>query len=165
MESEYDGPERRRAQKLRNRLVATVLVLLILLTGVSLYGAFVTAPTERREIRETAATAKGIADALAKSNAGLTALLCTNSNRHDTIDLAVLEANPEIAAAVREALKEDPSADPRGLVPPPSNCGELICQFFREIEEPGAEIVIEDPFGPDRKQAPCGPAPEQPADG
>lgn len=149
MNAEYNDETERR-QRLRNRLVGAALGLLVLLVLTSLYGTFVTAPADRAKIEKTAGEAQRVSNVLAKSNAGLTALMCTGANRHDAVDLQILDA--------LQVLGGDP-AHVANDIPPATNCGELICQFFREINEPGAEITIKDPFGPDRPEVPCGPTP------
>jgi hypothetical protein len=161
-DSERRSDERIREERIRRYLIYGVLGALALLVGLSLYGTFVTGPNDRDEIRDLAGKAETTSDALAKSNAGLTALMCTGANRHDSIDtslITVLLAEEErdvgggenFTTRLEKTLKK---------IPPATNCGELICQFFREIDEPGAEIVIKDPFGPDRPEEPCGVAPE-----
>lgn len=161
--SDYNGPERRSSVRARNGLLWFALALLTLLAGLALYGAFVVGPDERNKIRDTADKADTIATTLAKSNAGVTGLICTGSNRHDAVDEKIAEAilpgtrifdqqnGTDLTGPLKDALKQ---------IPPATNCGELICQFFREIDSPEAEITIDDPFGPDRKLAPCGPDPE-----
>jgi hypothetical protein len=149
--------ERRKADRRHNRLRIASLYLILLLLGVlcglSLYGAFIVSPDQRDEIEATAHEAKATADALAESNAGLTALICTGSNRHDAIDTTIIKTLGTDDAALSDALNQ---------IPPATNCGELICQFFRAIDEPGALIEIRDPHGPNRPREPCGPAPTQP---
>lgn len=145
--------------RFRRRLIATVLGLICVLTLSSLYGSFVIAPAERADLREATEKIEREELARAKFQAGATALFCTAQNRHDAIERQIIEAllpgaeardaesGTDLVAGLSEALES---------IPDPTDCGELICQLFREVDEADAEITIQDPFGPNRKLAPCG---------
>lgn len=152
-------------EKKRRRIVYGALgmtFLLVLLIG---YNSFVTSPQERQEIRDISEGAKALAkdldfeeQARLKYTAGSTALFCTAQNRHDAIERRIIEALLPGAAARDEesgtSLVPDLN-EALDSIPPPTNCGELICQLLREVGSEQGTIEIKDPFGPNRKAAPC----------
>lgn len=150
--------ERIRKEKIRRWLEWGVIFSVTVLASLSAYSTFFVAPDERGEIAETAEETDRVADELQKFQAGATAIFCTGSNRHDFVGKTTIksllpgarardaESGTNLVPGLKKALD---------AIPPPTNCGDLICQLFVEIGKDEAEIEIRDDFGPDRKRKPC----------
>jgi hypothetical protein len=156
-DEEWDGVDRRAGR--------WKLALAIGLVGILALTSFINAvfigPSERAEIRETADQAKELAVKLedeaekrVEAQTGYTALTCTGSNRHDSIDQRLIDGLLEVGIDLTDVALE---------IPPRTNCGELLCQIIVAVEENADEAVIEidDPFGPDREKKPCVPPPPE----
>lgn len=89
----YKGPERRRGEKLRYIGIQTILGLLALLVLTSMYGAFIDAPRQRAEIRESIAKIEDERTDRIDSASATILLGCLTDNGQDKLLAKLVEVS------------------------------------------------------------------------